>query len=82
MLWLGKVMAAAVLLGLSRLVVLTARGCARLRLGFIFLFGLLAWQMTWAAAPQPVVLDEGSAAPAVEQPQSRQDQGAVNGELS
>ncbi|MBO1327083.1 hypothetical protein OQ496_02405 [Acetobacter suratthaniensis] len=81
-LWIGKVLAAAVLLGLSRLVVLTARRRARVRLGVIFLFGLLAWQMTWAAAPQPVVLDEGSAAPAVEQPQSRQDQGAVNGELS
>ncbi|MFT8657127.1 MAG: hypothetical protein ABF785_10585 [Acetobacter papayae] len=80
-LWVGKMLAAAVLLGLSRLVVLTTRRRVRVRLGVIFLFGLLAWQMTWAAAPQPVVLDEGAAAPAVE-PQSRQEQGTVHGGLT
>ncbi|MCH4093555.1 MAG: hypothetical protein LKE96_04475 [Acetobacter peroxydans] len=80
-LWVGKVLAAAVLLGLSRLVVLTASRRARVRLGVIFLFGLLAWQMTWAASSQPVVLDEGAAAPAAE-PQSGPRQGSVHGGLS
>ena len=80
-LWAGKILAAAVLLGLSRLVVLTARRRVRVRLGVIFLFGLLAWQMTWAASSQPVVLDEGAAAPAAE-PQSRQGQVSEHGGVS
>ncbi|MBO1323786.1 hypothetical protein K2X14_01285 [Acetobacter sp. TBRC 12305] len=62
-LWLGKLVVAAVILALGRLVVLPALRRIRIRLGVVFLLGALAWQVTWALAPQPVMQESEGAAP-------------------
>ncbi|MFT9016692.1 MAG: hypothetical protein ABF990_13275 [Acetobacter sp.] len=64
--WLCKLAVAALLLALGRLVVLPAMRRIRVRLGVVFLLGALAWQVTWALAPQPVIQEsEGAATPMV-----------------
>ncbi|QEO16556.1 hypothetical protein [Acetobacter vaccinii] len=51
-LWVCKLGVAALLLAGARLLVLPATRRVRIRLGAVFLLGLLAWQVTWAHAPR------------------------------
>lgn len=61
-LWGGKLLLAAVLLALLRLVVLPPLRRARIRVVSIFLLGVLALQVTWSVHPLQAEQDDGGMA--------------------
>lgn len=69
-LWGGKLLFAALLLALVRLVVLPPLRLARVRLVSIFLLGVLALQVTWSVHPQQAGREDGNNGPAQGAPQA------------
>lgn len=63
--WGGKLLLAAVLLALVRLVVLPPLRLLRVQLVSIFLLGVLALQVTWSVHPLQAGLDDGSVSAAM-----------------
>lgn len=65
-LWGGKLLFAALLLALLRLVVLPPLRLARVRLVSIFLLGVLALQVTWSVRPQQATREDASVSTVLE----------------
>lgn len=75
-LWGGKLLLAATMLALVRLVVLPPLRLARIRLVSIFLLGVLALQVTWSVHPLLAERDEGGV---LAGPQQLESQAAITG---